>query len=169
MSTNLTNQLHGPPQLSPEPRNELRKAPKTSLGAPPTLPRAPQTLPTTPNELPDASPSSPKGAQPPLPGALGNSPVLEKPMFSLRKTMNFHFSALPSPRPPRSRKIGLIVCGTTPSPLPPNLFFRTCLFELCFFHTSLRPPRRVPPGVGGLNGLAPTAADPGERNCSQRV
>ena len=108
--------------LSRQRRNELPRAPKTSLGASLTLPRAPQTLPAAPNELPDAPSSAPEGAQTSLPDAPGSFPDLEKPMFSLRKTLISHFGVFPAPRPPRTAPTAppaiILVHTEPPSPLP---------------------------------------------------
>ena len=117
----------------------------------------------SPGTPPDAHPEhvkAPSAASEPLAGA----PCPKTSIF-LKEIIDFRCRVGPS----RPRISALIETLGMPSPLSPNLFFRTCLFELCFFHTSLCPPRRAPPGVGGLNGLAPTAADSGERNSLQRV
>ena len=60
-------------------------------------------------------------------------------------------------------------CGSGPVAVGSGLWGRS---QLGKFALTLRPTRRAPPGVGGLNGLAPTAADPEakplERTCDAR-
>ena len=118
----------------------------------------------SPGTPPDAHPEhvkAPSAASEPLAGA----PYPKTSIF-LKEIIDFRCRVGPS----RPRISTLIETLGMPSPLSPNLFFRTCLFELCFFRTSPLPPTPRPSSaVGGLNGLAPTAADPGERNCLQRV
>ena len=59
-----------------------------------------------------------------------------------------------------------------PAPRPQTPSFKFESNELVKFALTLRPTRRAPAGVGGLNGLAPTAADPEgkpfERSCDAR-
>ena len=102
----------------------------------------------SPGTPPDAHPEhvkAPSAASEPLAGA----PYPKTSIF-LKEIMDFRCRVGPS-RPRISAIIvhlGMLFCSKSiaqvtfvhlgmPSPLSPNLFFRTFLFELCFFHTSL--------------------------------
>ena len=153
--------------MSPERRNELPRAPKTSLGAPLTRPRPPKTLPTAPNDLPDAPPSAPEGAQPSLPGPPGSSPALEKPMFSLRKTMNSHLSTPPRAPPAQEPDLRLKRYTYYPQPPGPKLVFFPVLLLVFLLFLLLTPTPRAPASRGRRTyWAAPTAADPEKRSAA---
>ena len=132
-----------------------------------SLPRAPNGRPGESKKRPGTPPEGfPKlvkarsAASEPLAGA--PSP---KTSIFLRETIDSRRRVGPS----RPRISDLFVHLGMPSPLSPNLFFRTCLFELCFFGTPPLPPTPRPSRGRRTYWAAPTAADPGERNCLQRV
>ena len=81
----------------------------------------------SPGTPPDAHPEhvkAPSAASEPLAGA----PYPKTSIF-LKEIIDFRCRVGPS----RPRISALIETLGMPSPLSPNLFFRTCLFELCFF------------------------------------
>ncbi len=157
-------------KLSPEPQNDFPKALKSSPRDARTPLRASRTLPTAPE-------SAPEGAQPSLFRPPRSSPALQKPMFSLRKTLISHFGALPTICERTATDCASPVAQPgdfRPQPPSPKLALATLLTTPCRFPLPTTSPFSTEPhtpdlGVGGLNGLAPTAADPGERNCLQRV
>ena len=105
-----------------------------TLAARKSLPRAPNGPPgeskMSPGTPPDAHPEhvkAPSAASEPLAGA-----PCQKTSIFLRETIDSRRRVGPS----RPRISPLLEHLGMPSPLSPNLFFRTCLFELCFFRTS---------------------------------
>ena len=134
-----------------------------------SLPRAPNGPPgeskMSPGTLPDAHPEhvkAPSAATEPLAGAR-----CQKTSIFLRETIDSRRRVGPS-RPRIS--LSFVHLGM-PSPLSPNLFFQSSLPHTLLISHLPSDPHAAPlgPGVGGLNGLAPTAADPGERSCLQQV
>ena len=84
----------------------------------------------TPGTTPEGHPEhvkAPSAASGPLAGA----PYPKTSIF-LKEIIDFRCRVGPS----RPRISALFEHLGMPSPLSPNLFFRTCLFELCFFRTS---------------------------------
>ena len=115
---------------------------ETTPGARKSLPGGPNGAPGDPEMTPGITPEghpehvkAPSAASEPLAGApYPKTSILLKEIIDSRCRVG----------PNRPRISGLIVHLGMPSPLSPNLFFRTCLFELCFFRTSPLPPTPRP-------------------------
>ena len=126
ISLNIKNHFGSVRKSSPEPQNDLPKAFKSFPRDARTPTRASRTLPTAPE-------SAPEGAQPSLLRAPRSSPALQKPVFSLRKTLISHFGALPTfceraaadcTHPPGT--LGDSSPGRAPAPGPGETTFTYC-------------------------------------------
>ena len=94
----------------------------------------------TSRALPTAPESAPEGAQPSLLRAPRSSPALQKPMFSLRKTLISHFNALPTfceraaaDCNPPAGTLGYNLAPPAPAPGPGEITFTYC-FQPSFLY-----------------------------------
>ena len=107
-------------------------------GPPKMLPRARSGSPTSPR-------AAPERAQPPIQGTLGTPRGPEKPVFSLKKRLKFHFRRVSEIDTPPAPPLGLLGSPLWPQHPPP---YTPKLRRMSRYYLPHRP-ARASPGVGG--------------------